>query len=83
MSQPYEIINLRKRMKQSGYKEISIEKQSEVSAIGEEIYKITATTPLGSCQEVKILSVSEAKNILRKHKLVHSNTQESDSVIGL
>lgn len=65
MAQPYKIINLRKRLRQNGYKEISIERQDE------RLYKIVATSPLSHCREVRVVTEAEAETILRKHRPVH------------
>lgn len=72
MAQPYKIINLRKRLKANGYKEIIIKQLPDHSPDGEDYYKIMATTPLSGYREIKILTPSEAETILRRHKPVNT-----------
>lgn len=62
MPQPYEIINLRKRLKANGYKSVEIRK------IDDKQFEITGLSPLSGVKEIVRVTPEQAEHILRKHK---------------
>ena len=68
MPQPYEIINLRKRLKAYLYTEISIKECSGMQTNKGKLYHVCAVSPLTGKKEVVLVRPSEADNLLRKNK---------------
>ena len=66
MPQPYEIINLRRRLKANGFSDISIKEFPKTDS--GRLFVVKAVSPLTGKKEMKLVTLSEAEAILRKHK---------------